>query len=384
MGKSTDVQIKSPPIQSFSEKDHKEFNQLIRNSFDMIVLLNGEGKQIYVSESCSRILGFHPEELTDIFVIDEFIHPDDKVMVEQGLMNIIEGANNGGAQYRHLHKNGSWVYLEAFGTNQLNDPSIQAIVLNVRDITDRKEAERKLLESERQLKELNATKDKFFSIIGHDLKNPITGIIGISDMLVESIKNGDFENTSQYAQIIYESSKLVNELLTDLLTWSKTQSREISFEPKVINLTSLIEGVIKLFSESANQKSIELNFIEKEEVFLFIDRNMIYSLLRNLISNSIKFTHMGGAIDIKIIRDHNDLELIVSDNGVGLSKKAISNLFKIDINNSSRGTLGEAGTGIGLNLCKEFTEIHGGRIWVESELGVGTSVHVSLPRKQSS
>src|SRR6056297_1035949 len=177
----------------------EQFKQLIRNSFDMLVLLDQEGIQYYVSDSCEHILGYTPEELMNVSVIDLFIHPDDRAITREGLRDIIENNKNGGTQYRHRHKNGGWVYLEAFGTNQLDNPAVASVVLNVRDITERKKAEQALKESEARLSELNATKDRFFSIISHDLRSPFNSIVGFSDLLATQVRNKDYQGIERYA-----------------------------------------------------------------------------------------------------------------------------------------------------------------------------------------
>jgi PAS domain S-box-containing protein len=159
-------------LEQLNEKRDENFNQLLKNSFDMIVLVDANGMQRYVSESCEKILGFRPEELTNIPVIDTMIHPDDREMVVRGFQSIVAENKHGGTQYRHRHKNGEWVYLEAYGNNQLANPYIKAVVLNVRDVTERNQAVEKLKESELRLNRLNTMKDRLFSIIGHDLRTP--------------------------------------------------------------------------------------------------------------------------------------------------------------------------------------------------------------------
>lgn len=373
--------LESIPLLSSFNGLKSNFDLLIANSFDILVLLDENGHQKYVSDSSLRILGYPPEELINIDVIDEMIHPEDQEKTRQGLYNIIQNHNYGGTQYRHRHKDGSWVYLEAYGTNQLSNPDIQAVVLNVRDITERKLYEQRLLEKEQLLQELNATKDRFLSIIGHDLKNPFNSIIGLSDLLQISVEDGDLYQISKFADLIHNSSKLVNELLTNLLAWAKSQTGTISFNPKETNLINLILDVMDLFRELASQKSIELKFEYDQQVLISIDRDMIRSVIRNLISNGIKFTQKGGTVKVRVIQGKEDLQLVVSDNGIGLSDRIKSSLFKIDDNQSTRGTMGESGTGLGLILCKEFIELHHGKIWAESVLGKGTDVYISIPHK---
>jgi len=366
-------------IEGFIKWDEEKFKQLIKNSFDMIVLLDSNGIQHYVSESCERILGYTPEELIDISVIEKMIHPEDQERTIIGLYDIIANSNNGGAQYRHRHKNGSWVYLEAFGTNQINNPWIKYVVLNVRDITNRKIAEKELEESRVRLSEANVTKDRFFSIIGHDLRSPCSSIIGISELLVEQINEKDYDGIENYAKIIHDSSKRAMNLLTNLLDWSRAQTGKIEFNPEHFELVTTINEVVALYIDSAQQKSINISKKLSYNIPVVADEAMIKTILRNLISNAVKFTNPGG--EIKIGAEQNEKELIVSvtDNGVGINKENIDKLFRIDYTYSTLGTNKEKGTGLGLLLCKEFIEMHGGKIWAESNEGKGCSFNFSLP-----
>jgi PAS domain S-box-containing protein len=366
-------------IEGFIKWDEEKFKQLIKNSFDMIVLLDSNGIQHYVSESCERILGYTPEELIDISVIEKMIHPEDQERTIIGLYDIIANSKNGGTQYRHRHKNGSWVYLEAFGTNQINNPLIKYVVLNVRDITNRKIAEKELEESRVRLSEANVTKDRFFSIIGHDLRSPCSSIIGISELLVEQINEKDYDGIENYAKIIHDSSKRAMNLLTNLLDWSRAQTGKIEFNPEHFELVTTINEVVALYIDSAQQKSINISKKLSYNIPVVADEAMIKTILRNLISNAVKFTNPGG--EIKIGAEQNEKELIVSvtDNGVGINKENIDKLFRIDYTYSTLGTNKEKGTGLGLLLCKEFIEMHGGKIWAESNEGKGCTFNFSIP-----
>ena len=366
-------------IEGFVKRDNEKFKQLIKNSFDMIVLLDSNGIQHYVSESCERMLGYKPEELINISVIEKLIHPEDQEKTRAGLNDIIESSKNGGTQYRHRHKNGSWVYLEAFGTNQLNNPLIKSVVLNVRDITDRKIAEKELKESEARLSEANVTKDRFFSIIGHDLRSPFSSIIGISEILVAQIEEKDYEGIDNYARIIYDSSKRAMNLLTNLLEWSRAQTGKIKFDPEYFEFVTTINEVVALYIDSAEQKSIQISKKLPLDIPVVADKAMVKTILRNLISNAIKFTNPGGEIIIGAEQNEKELIVYVTDNGVGIKKEHIDKLFRIDYNYSTLGTNREKGTGLGLLLCKEFIEMHGGKIWAESIATKGCRFNFSLP-----
>lgn len=242
----------------------------------------------------------------------------------------------------------------------------------------RKEAELKRFNE--NLQELNATKDKFFSIIAHDLKNPFNVLIGFSDLIV---KNADFYEKSrikQFAEMIHNGAKQGYDLLENLLTWSKSQRNKIAFNPEKVNLKIIILNNFALLSEIAFSKNISLiNEVEKE-MLVNVDRNMIYTVLRNLISNALKFTQNGGKVIVSVKEIDQKVEVCVADSGVGIEKSLIPKLFRIDENFSTAGTSGEKGTGLGLILCKEFIEKHGEKIFVESELNKGSKFIFTLPK----
>jgi two-component system, sensor histidine kinase and response regulator len=366
-------------IVELRQSSEEKFKQLIKNSFDILVLLDANGIQHYVSESCEKILGYKPEELMNIPVIEDMIHPEDQEQVTAGFTEIATGTSNGGTQYRHRHKNGGWKYLESFGTNQLENPLIKSVVVNVRDITERKKAEKELLESKTRLSEANATKDRFFSTIGHDLKSPFSSILGFSDILLEQIKNKDYRGIDEYARIIHDSSNRAMDLLTNLLEWSRAQTGRLEFDPDFFELTSIIEEIVELYSDTAEQKSISITIKLPNAIPVFADKSIVKTILRNLISNAIKFTNPEGEIIIGAEQRKDELIVSVSDNGIGIKEENINKLFRIDYCYSTLGTNKEKGTGLGLLLCKEFIEMHGGKIWVESKKDKGSIFNFSLP-----
>jgi len=230
-----------------------------------------------------------------------------------------------------------------------------------------------------ELNELNASKDKFFSIIAHDLKNPFNTIIGFSEMLNEEIKSGDSTRIEKYSGMINTSAVQTLRLLENLLEWAKSQTGKILFNPIPINLSELFNEEFNMLNDMAKGKNIELKSSFPDDLTVLADKNMLKTILRNLISNAIKFTHKNGKVEVKAIIDNKQVEISVSDSGIGMTKETMAKLFRIDANLSTRGTENEKGTGIGLFLCKEFVEKHGGKIWVESESGKGSVFKFVLP-----
>jgi signal transduction histidine kinase len=230
-----------------------------------------------------------------------------------------------------------------------------------------------------ELKELNASKDKFFSIIAHDLKNPFSSIIGISEILKEETKASANFVLENYATIINNSAVQTFMLLENLLEWANSQRGKIQFTPVSIDLNVLISEEFNILYDRAKEKRIELINSLQDNLMIIADKNMIKTILRNLISNAIKFTNKNGEVEVKALINNVNLEISVSDNGIGMSEEIKVKLFKLDGNLSTRGTEDEKGTGLGLILCKEFVEKHGGKIWVESEEGKGSVFRFTIP-----
>ncbi|MEE4197596.1 MAG: tetratricopeptide repeat protein [Bacteroidales bacterium] len=243
-----------------------------------------------------------------------------------------------------------------------------------------KKTNQKLRESEKNLKELNATKDRFFSIIAHDLKNPFQSLLGFSEVLYGNIDQLPKEEIKEYSKLIYESSQNLFNLLGNLLEWSKSQLGSIQLSPKNINLNESLNEALSLLNISARKKQIHIETNIPKSAGVYADQNVLSTILRNLISNSIKFTDRDGKINIESSEGKEHITITVSDNGKGISAKNLENLFRIDYSYSTRGTDDETGTGLGLILCKELINQSGGEIWVKSKLGEGSEFKFTLPK----
>jgi signal transduction histidine kinase len=245
-------------------------------------------------------------------------------------------------------------------------------------------SEQKLRQTNDALGKAVATKDKFFSIIAHDLKNPLGAMIGLSDMMLEHYDDISEDDRMDLAKGINRSSKNLYELLKNLLEWSRAQTGKIPYTPQTFDIAGIAESCILLLAESANAKNITLLLQIEPDTIVFADMQMITTVIRNLISNAIKFTEEDGEIRIESNYRTDVIEIAVMDNGVGMTSEKVDKLFKIGEKYiSTDGTSGEKGTGLGLILCKEFIEKHGGKIWVESEVGKGSTFRFTLPTSET-
>jgi signal transduction histidine kinase len=270
-------------------------------------------------------------------------------------------------------KTRSTEHLNSFNNNSDEFQKIRNLILQFF------EQDEMLKRSNQELRETNATKDRLFSIIAHDLKNPVGNIHLISNLLSESITNNEKENTKELLSLIDQQTKETMALLETLFEWVKSQTGKVSFKPEIHSLKTITEQVIEIHNPAAQLKGISIESGTTDELMVFADKNMLKTVLRNLITNAIKFTHPGGLVRISAERKTNSIEITVADNGVGMDEKTISTLFHIEKNHSTLGTAKEKGSGLGLIICKEFVEKHGGSIRIQSTPGQGSRFIFTLP-----
>ncbi len=254
----------------------------------------------------------------------------------------------------------------------ISDNEIETYLIICYDITQ-------LKNTENHLQELNATKDKFFSIIAHDLKNPFNALIGFSDLIYNNTSKYSVERIQQLALRMNVSAKQAFNLLENLLSWSRIQTGNLV--PKIQNLSAvdIITEVHQLFLAAADAKNIIISLHYRELIYVNADRQMLNTVLRNLISNAIKFSHPHGKIELKLELRQQEVLFSVADTGIGIETDYINEIFKIENRYSKPGTADEKGTGLGLILAKDFIELHHGKIWVESEINKGTTFYFTLP-----
>ena len=232
-----------------------------------------------------------------------------------------------------------------------------------------------------ELKKMNIDKDRFLKIISHDLKNPFNTLLGFSQLLLKNIHKYDRNKIEKQLKIINETMSKTYVLLDDLVIWSKSQSGKLPFNPQKLNFDRICQEVIYSLEGGAKFKSISIHLRENESINLFVDYNMLKTILRNLISNAIKFTDSNGSISISSEKGEEEIIITVSDNGRGISEENLKKLWQDSVEHTTLGTNKEKGSGMGLKICKEFVDKHAGRIWVESELGKGSKFKFSIPVK---
>jgi signal transduction histidine kinase/AmiR/NasT family two-component response regulator len=246
---------------------------------------------------------------------------------------------------------------------------------------ERKQIEDQLINSEKNLRELNAAKDKFFSIIAHDLKNPFMGILGFTEILSNSFEQYDDAEKQKMISFIKRSAESAYKLLENLLEWSRIQIGVAKIDPVITDISILINESITSLKDVAHAKNIKIITTVQNETFVFADEEMVKTIIRNLLTNAIKFSHPDGYVKITTEDLKENLKLSIVDKGIGLKKELLDNLFRIDKSTTTKGTLGEKGTGLGLILCKEFIEQNNGKLIVSSVEKEGSTFSIILPKE---
>lgn len=325
------------------------------------------GYTMSMMDYCNHFV--HPDDLEAILKeVVEYIDPHDPVYIKQ-------------IEHRIFYSDGQIGYIVVYFT-VIPDKTGKIIkVFGIsQDITEQKKSEKTLIESETLLRELNATKDKFFSIIAHDLRNPFSLLLGLSEIMVDNSFDLSIDEYRQNSIILYKTVSSTYSLLENLLEWSKLQRGITTIKKETILLRNFIDNLTETIKDMAIKKSIKLSVKIPPGFKLEADPNMLHSIFRNLITNAVKFTKEGGTVTITAKDHENGMILFsVKDNGIGMSSEIVNNLFRIDTNVSRPGTQNEPSSGLGLILCKEFIEKHEGKIWVESKIEKGSTFYFTIP-----
>ncbi len=368
-------------------ESEEKYRNITENIDDFLFTFERTGfalRPIFCTSSIQKVTGYTQTEfLTDSKLFIKAIHPNDFAAIKPKLVNLMKSRIqlSGEFEFRIINKQGNIVWVRA-KINLVRSATgrIQKIFGLVSDVTFRKRAEEELKKSTQNLIKLNETKDRFISIISHDLRTPFSSILGFTDLLANDDELTEDER-KQYIKYIQESSRSMLALVNSLLDWTRLQTGRIKFEPQKIDVSKVVMDSMNALSGSAIQKGIEVVSQVSQSLYLFVDKSLITQVFNNLISNAIKFTNKGGLISIsnKSVNNSRFVEFCVKDTGVGIKKDDIAKLFSVDAKFTSEGTAGEKGSGLGLSLVKEIIEKHGGTISVESEFGKGTEFIFTLP-----
>ncbi len=412
---SRDVTLRVITQQKLTESE--EQNRKLIEVLEEGILFQDENNIIRVANSSAcRILGLSEDQLLGKSAYDEdwkIIHEDGTLFKNEEQPSIITLSTGipSSQIIMGIYKSDktlSWLSLNAHPIFAEGKTKPAGVVVSFSDVTKRKKIEdelnnyigelkrnkelleknsreiletnKKLKKSEQQLLRLNADKDKFFSIISHDLRSPFDALIGLSSIILDDYDELSDEEIKRYAGNINDASKHLLEFVDKLLQWSRIQSGRIEYNPSFFDVSDKISRIKDLLKMNAAGKNILLDYNNSSTLKVYADPDMIRTALQNLVSNAIKFTPKGGKIILSSEEEDGFVKLSVKDNGVGMNEEKVGNLFKIEKNISTPGTIGEKGTGLGLILCKELIEKNGGAIYVESSPGVGTTFSFTIPK----
>ncbi|WP_321288786.1 PAS domain S-box protein [uncultured Sunxiuqinia sp.] len=378
-----------------AEKSEKYLRDIINNIGDPIFVKDDKSRLLMVNSAFCEIFG-----ISEVDVIGKTLAEDVALEEQAGFLKIdkqvIATGQENITEESLTVRGGEMKTISTRKTRFIDAKGNKYLIGVIRDITKRKQAEleltnakeqaekseQSLLKNEARLKEVNATKDKFFSIIAHDLKSPFNSIIGFSEMLNRNALTYSPEKVQKLSGVVYQSSTLAFKLLDNLLEWSRLQSGAIEPDYVKVKPSDLIDEVNLIKQPIANSKNIRLQSVINADDLILADKEMVKTVLRNLISNALKFTHPEGIVKIETQSSGNDMLFMVSDTGIGIESKHLDKVFELDNKLSGTGTANEKGTGLGLILCAEFIKLLHGKIWVESELGVGSRFYFTIPKTE--
>ena len=381
IGSATDITDRKNYEQALKKSEEK-FRNIFESSGIGMAILSPDGQFSKANNIFCQMVGYETDELNGIN-FRNISHPGD---IDKSLDLIKELLKNDSLESksienRYLHKKNDIIWaLTTISAIRDSDDKPIFFIAQVQDITKRKKFEEQLIKYTEELKLLNAAKDKFFSIISHDLRNPFNSLLGLTEYISHSYDEMTPLEIKSSISNVYNASKQVYNLILNLLEWSMIQSGRLTVTKGVINLAELGNEVMNLYAESANHKQIKMLNSMDQAIHIYADKYMIDTIIRNFVSNSVKFTKPGGTITIKGVINGDNAEVSVTDTGIGISAEDQKNLFRIDEQTRRDGTANEKGTGLGLILCKEFIEKNNGVLWVESEEGKGSRFSFTVPR----
>lgn len=387
VGVAVDLSEQRSAIAKLAESEVK-FRTVFESSMLGKSITSMDGS-MHVNKSFCEILGYTEQELKTKKWKD-ITHPDDIDFSTQISDSMLDGeTNRANFQKRYLHKDGHIVFADVMTSLYRNDQDEpQFFITSMMDISDRIESEKKLMiksqqleQSNREKEEMIATKDKLFSIIAHDLKGNFSPLLGFAELLMDKFDQLSKEYIQSTIKILYESLNRQHELLNNLLEWGQIQRGSLLFNPSKHNLLATLNDQLGLLKQNLQDKSISIVTDVDKDLNVWADRHMLETILRNILSNAIKFSFINGQIKISAEHKNGFHQINITDFGLGIKPENLEKMFSKNEFLSTTGTKNEKGSGLGLILCREFVDTHDGTIWAESQVGKGCTTHFTLPDK---
>ena len=356
-------------------ESEERFRSLIENALDIITVFDTDGTVWYASPSIERILGYKPAGLVGK-KISEYIHPDDIANACSTFTNTIHTDSALSIEVRCQHKDGSWRILEAIIKEFIAQTGRRSVVVNCRDVTERKRTEeiRGALEREKELSQLQL---RFFSMASHEFRTPLSTILFSAQLLQNSHDECSKEKRRRNVQRIEAAAKNITHLLDDILTINRVETGKLEVNRKIIDLENFCWNLIEEMQLSAGS-DYTITFVSQGSCTnAYMDQKLLRSILANLLANAIKYSHKGGNINFALVAEQGEAIFRIRDQGIGIPPEDQQQMFEPFHRGKNVGAI--AGTGLGLTLVKKCVNLHGGRIIVASVVGVGTTSTVTLP-----
>lgn len=364
----------STGTKSHLEPEHIRSQHILWNEgLNAMTLLTTEVSIIQTNDYWEKIFGYPAKELESRNLLEMIYEPDRELLIQK--VNELKVNKKGVSFLARVYCNDQsvkWAEWQMFWNLDYIYAMATDISSYMNMLEDKESSINKLIE-------LNSSKDQFLAIIAHDLKSPFGTIMGFASLLQQNIDTYDKDLITQILEQLHNSSKIAYEMLENLLDWSRVQTDRIEFEPARFKFNEFIDSYLPVLQAIAARKQITIKTLVSNNLKVFADLNLTKTILRNLVSNAVKYSNVNLEVTIKAELTNEGVVVSVIDNGVGIPEKEIGKLFRIDTKHSTPGTSNEKGTGFGLILCKDFVEKQGGRIWVESTEGLGSSFFFTLP-----
>ena len=361
-------------------ESEQRYRCLIETANEGIIVAKGR-RLVFVNPMMLELTGYSQEEMLANDFLEFVCNEDWDLVLNNQLKRLSGELADPRYQLRIVRKDKSikWVDMNGVKIEWEGEPATMNFVT---DITERKRVEAEIAFKNEELLRLNSEKDKFFSIIAHDLRGPFSGFLGLTQIMANQLADLTMDELQQIAISMKNSATNLSNLLENLLEWSLVHQGLMPFNPKILKLRPIADESISIMQEPAKSKDIEIINNISDDTMVFADSNLLQTVIRNLVSNAVKFTHKGGNIRLySRTTEERRVEISIHDSGIGISPKMLNQLFRLDSKTNRNGTEGESSSGLGLLLCKGFVEKHGGKLWAESEEGKGSIFYFTIPFK---